>query len=130
MANVSSGSKRAWDGLNDADSHKRPREDPRDWRDVHLESPRRKPTPDRVAATATDDVRATSAVIETDATLGTGSGKKTKRVVGVGIILHPETLLDETTVAVMYDVETSGGALRLPEIGTRTVLIPPDPFFP
>ncbi|KAI1785638.1 kinase-like domain-containing protein [Ganoderma leucocontextum] len=42
MTNVSSGSKRAWDGPNDTESHKRPREDARDWRDVHLDSPRRK----------------------------------------------------------------------------------------
>ncbi|RPD55298.1 hypothetical protein L226DRAFT_205579 [Lentinus tigrinus ALCF2SS1-7] len=41
MTNPASGSKRAWEG-NDAESHKRPREDPRDWRDVHLDSPRRK----------------------------------------------------------------------------------------
>lgn len=47
MTNVASGSKRAWEGNNDADSHKRPREDPRDWRDVHLDSPRRKPPPGR-----------------------------------------------------------------------------------
>ncbi|KAI9069439.1 hypothetical protein FKP32DRAFT_63953 [Trametes sanguinea] len=43
MTNVSSGSKRAWDGPNDAEAHKRPREDTRDWRDVHLDSPHRKP---------------------------------------------------------------------------------------
>ena len=42
MTNVSSGSKRPWDGPNDTGSHKRPREDARDWRDVHLDSPRRK----------------------------------------------------------------------------------------
>ncbi len=42
MTNASSGSKRAWDGPNDTESHKRPREDARDWRDVHLDSPRRK----------------------------------------------------------------------------------------
>ncbi|KAM5542025.1 hypothetical protein V8D89_004335 [Ganoderma adspersum] len=42
MTNVSSGSKRAWDGPNDTGSHKRPREDARDWRDVHLDSSRRK----------------------------------------------------------------------------------------
>ena len=47
MTNVSSGSKRAWEGNNDAESHKRPREDTRDWRDVHLDSPRRKPPPGR-----------------------------------------------------------------------------------
>ncbi|KAI0074693.1 kinase-like protein [Panus rudis PR-1116 ss-1] len=44
MTNVSSGSKRAWEGGYDSSSssHKRPRErdDPRDWRDVHLRSPK------------------------------------------------------------------------------------------
>lgn len=47
MANVSSGSKRAWDGPNDAESHKRPREDGRDRRDAPIGSPRRKPPPGR-----------------------------------------------------------------------------------
>ncbi|TBU29290.1 hypothetical protein BD311DRAFT_276559 [Dichomitus squalens] len=48
MTNVSSGSKRVWEGPNNTDSHKRPREDHRDWRDVHLDSPRRKgPPPSR-----------------------------------------------------------------------------------
>jgi len=41
MTNVSSGSKRVWDDA-ETESHKRPREEPRDWRDVHLKSPRRK----------------------------------------------------------------------------------------
>jgi serine/threonine-protein kinase PRP4 len=40
MTNLSSGFKRPWDG--ETYSHKkRPREEPRDWRDVHLKSPRR-----------------------------------------------------------------------------------------
>ncbi|KAF7791035.1 hypothetical protein EIP86_001994 [Pleurotus ostreatoroseus] len=47
MTNVPSGSKRPWDGNTDTDSHKRPREGSRDWRDVHLKSPRRKPAADR-----------------------------------------------------------------------------------
>lgn len=47
MTNVPSGSKRPWDGSTDTDSHKRPRESSRDWRDVHLKSPRGKPVPDR-----------------------------------------------------------------------------------
>lgn len=43
MTNMCSGSKRSWDGV-EAESHKRPRErdEPKDWRDVHLKSPRRK----------------------------------------------------------------------------------------
>ncbi|EGN96450.1 hypothetical protein SERLA73DRAFT_186186 [Serpula lacrymans var. lacrymans S7.3] len=43
MTNLSAGSKRVWDGY-DSESRKRPRdrEEPRDWRDVHLKSPRRK----------------------------------------------------------------------------------------
>ena len=47
MTNVPSGSKRPWDGAPDKDVHKRPREDSRDWRDVHLRSPRGKPHSDR-----------------------------------------------------------------------------------
>ena len=48
MTNVPSGSKRPWDGNVDTDTHKRPREDSKDWRDVHLRSPRGKPgTADR-----------------------------------------------------------------------------------
>ncbi|KAJ3553134.1 hypothetical protein NM688_g3777 [Phlebia brevispora] len=47
MTNVPSGSKRPWDGSTDTDSHKRPREDSRDWRDVHLKSPGGKPTSER-----------------------------------------------------------------------------------
>ncbi|KAI0927771.1 hypothetical protein AcV7_009483 [Taiwanofungus camphoratus] len=41
-----SGSKRSWEG-GEPESHKRLREDARDWRDVHLRSPRRKPTVSR-----------------------------------------------------------------------------------
>ncbi|CAL1703133.1 unnamed protein product [Somion occarium] len=41
MTNVSSGSKRSYEGGHEPSSHKRPREDARDWRDVHLRSPRR-----------------------------------------------------------------------------------------
>ncbi|KNZ77914.1 Serine/threonine-protein kinase PRP4 like protein [Termitomyces sp. J132] len=37
MTNATSGHKRSWDGA-DNDSHKRPREEARDWRDVHLKS--------------------------------------------------------------------------------------------
>lgn len=37
MTNVSSGSKRPWDGSNEKEVHKRPRED---WREVYLRSPR------------------------------------------------------------------------------------------
>src|SRR5277367_4446838 len=42
MTNISSESKRSWDAL-DAEPHKRlrNREEPKDWRDVHLKSPRR-----------------------------------------------------------------------------------------
>src|SRR3954471_20308676 len=40
MTNVSAGSKRSWDGVVEPSSyHKRSREEPRDWRDVHLKSP-------------------------------------------------------------------------------------------
>lgn len=41
MTNVSSGSKRPWEGSNGTDSYKRSRDDPatKDWRDVHLKSP-------------------------------------------------------------------------------------------
>lgn len=46
MTNVSSGSKRPWDGGHEQSSHKRSRDDARDWRDVHLRSPRR-PSPHR-----------------------------------------------------------------------------------
>lgn len=47
MTNLSAGSKRSWEGGHGPDSHKRPRErdDPRDWRDAHLRSPRRKTHP-------------------------------------------------------------------------------------
>lgn len=37
MTNATSGHKRSWDGA-DHDSHKRSREEARDWRDVHLKS--------------------------------------------------------------------------------------------
>lgn len=49
MTNVSSGSKRSWEGTSEPSSHKRPREreDTRDWRDVHLRSPRSKPSSNR-----------------------------------------------------------------------------------
>lgn len=43
MTNVPSGSKRPWEGGNDSDTRKRARDDSRDWRDVHLSSPRGKP---------------------------------------------------------------------------------------
>ncbi|KAG6827312.1 hypothetical protein H0H92_012360 [Tricholoma furcatifolium] len=42
MTNTNSGHKRSWDGA-DYDSHKRPREDVKDWRDVHLKSSERRP---------------------------------------------------------------------------------------
>ncbi|KAG6816731.1 hypothetical protein H0H87_003428 [Tephrocybe sp. NHM501043] len=42
MTNVNSGHKRSWEGA-EFDSHKRPREDARDWRDVHLKSSERRP---------------------------------------------------------------------------------------
>lgn len=43
MTNIPSGAKRSWEG-SEVVSHKRPRErdDARDWRDVHLRSPRHK----------------------------------------------------------------------------------------
>ncbi|KAH9939438.1 kinase-like domain-containing protein [Amylocystis lapponica] len=53
MTNIPSGSKRSWEGTgSEGEPHKRPRErerdDPRDWRDVHLRSPHtRKPPPSR-----------------------------------------------------------------------------------
>ena len=47
MTNVPSGSKRPWDGSVDRDTTKRPRDDSKDWRDVHLRSPRGKPSVDR-----------------------------------------------------------------------------------
>lgn len=47
MTNVPSGSKRPWDGTPEKDLHKRPREESRDWRDVHLRSPRGKPPTDK-----------------------------------------------------------------------------------
>ena len=46
MTNVSSGSKRTWEGSREPSSHKRPRDDARDRRDTHLRSPRR-PSPHR-----------------------------------------------------------------------------------
>jgi serine/threonine-protein kinase PRP4 len=46
MTNISSGHKRSWEGVDDG-LHKRPRdrEEPKDWRDVYLKSPGRKPPP-------------------------------------------------------------------------------------
>ncbi|KAK7679601.1 hypothetical protein QCA50_017312 [Cerrena zonata] len=44
MTNVSSGSKRPWESGHEPSSHKKQRDDTRDWRDVHLRSPRR-PSP-------------------------------------------------------------------------------------
>jgi hypothetical protein len=40
MTNTSAGSKRSWKGhAAESHSHKRHRDEPRDWRDVHLKSP-------------------------------------------------------------------------------------------
>ncbi|KAG1837890.1 hypothetical protein C8R48DRAFT_115626 [Suillus tomentosus] len=40
MTNTSAGSKRSWEGhAAESHSHKRHRDEPRDWRDVHLKSP-------------------------------------------------------------------------------------------
>ncbi|KAG5637187.1 hypothetical protein H0H81_005444 [Sphagnurus paluster] len=44
MTNVNSGHKRSWDGA-DYGSHKRAREEPKDWRDVHLKAQGRKNSP-------------------------------------------------------------------------------------
>lgn len=48
MTNVSAGFKRPWDGV-EQDSHKRQkdREEPKDWRDVHLKSPKTNGPPPR-----------------------------------------------------------------------------------
>lgn len=48
MTNVNSGFKRAWDGIEN-EPHKRPRsrEEPKDWKDVHLRSPTTRVVPDR-----------------------------------------------------------------------------------
>jgi serine/threonine-protein kinase PRP4 len=48
MTNISSGSKRPWDGV-ESDPYKRHRErdEPRDWRDVHLKSPSGRKAPKR-----------------------------------------------------------------------------------
>jgi serine/threonine-protein kinase PRP4 len=48
MTNVNSGFKRAWDGT-EIEPHKRPRsrEEPKDWKDVHLRSPTNRVTSDR-----------------------------------------------------------------------------------
>ncbi|KAF8889812.1 hypothetical protein BD779DRAFT_303235 [Infundibulicybe gibba] len=48
MTNVSSGSKRTWDGV-EGEGYKRQRgrEEPRDWRDVHLKTDHRKTLPSR-----------------------------------------------------------------------------------
>ncbi|KJA15191.1 hypothetical protein HYPSUDRAFT_1070098 [Hypholoma sublateritium FD-334 SS-4] len=44
MTNVSSGQKRSWDGVeNEANKRARDRDEPKDWRDVYLKSPGRKP---------------------------------------------------------------------------------------
>jgi serine/threonine-protein kinase PRP4 len=48
MTNISSGSKRPWDGVeSDAYKRHREREEPRDWRDVHLKSPSSRKAPRR-----------------------------------------------------------------------------------
>ncbi|KAF9481290.1 kinase-like protein [Pholiota conissans] len=48
MTNVSSGQKRSWDGAeNEAKKRPRDRDEPKDWRDVHLKSPGRKPSSGR-----------------------------------------------------------------------------------
>src|ERR1700722_16799648 len=48
MTNISSGSKRSWDGVEvESSKRQREREEPRDWRDVHLKSPRRNPPTNR-----------------------------------------------------------------------------------
>ncbi|KAG6872691.1 hypothetical protein C0995_007573 [Termitomyces sp. Mi166 len=49
MTNATSGHKRSWDGA-DYDSHKRPREEARDWRDVHLKSLDRRSSTSKTAA--------------------------------------------------------------------------------
>ena len=38
MANMASGSKRSWDAAGESRDRKRPRDETRDWRDVHLRS--------------------------------------------------------------------------------------------
>ncbi|KAF8162657.1 kinase-like domain-containing protein [Crassisporium funariophilum] len=44
MTNVTSGQKRSWDGSeNEANKRPRDRDEPKDWRDVHLKSPRPPP---------------------------------------------------------------------------------------
>jgi serine/threonine-protein kinase PRP4 len=51
MTNTPSGSKRTWDESYDAEQHRRKRardkDDPRDWRDVHLNEDRRKSSSNR-----------------------------------------------------------------------------------
>lgn len=45
MTNASAGLKRSWEGhAAESHSHKRHRDEPRDWRDVHLKSPTDKPS--------------------------------------------------------------------------------------
>lgn len=43
MTNISAGQKRSWDGVEHETKRPREREEPKDWRDVHLRSPARKP---------------------------------------------------------------------------------------
>ena len=51
MTNTPSGSKRTWDGSHDTEQQGRKRardkDDPKDWRDVHLSEDRRKPPSNR-----------------------------------------------------------------------------------
>lgn len=47
MTNVTAGHKRTWDGVDDEQKRSRAREDPKDWRDVYLDSQSRKPPPTR-----------------------------------------------------------------------------------
>lgn len=48
MTNVSSGSKRTWEGVdNESYKKQREREEPKDWREVHLRSPARKTSASR-----------------------------------------------------------------------------------
>ncbi|KAF5389297.1 hypothetical protein D9757_003392 [Collybiopsis confluens] len=45
MTNMSSGSKRSWDAAGESRERKRPRDDPKDWRDVYLKSNSSKGSP-------------------------------------------------------------------------------------
>lgn len=47
MTNVTAGHKRTWDGADDTQKRSRARDDPKDWRDVYLDYPDRKPPPHR-----------------------------------------------------------------------------------